>query len=491
MNEKILAVLAFDKAQLFYAMPEIFLFCSIIFILLISLFLGRKFKQVPYYLAQLILVITIVLAWQLLDAGRVIIFSHSFILDYFSGVLKIAICVFSMATLLYSRHYITEHKLFKSEYFILFLFSVFGMMVLASGYSLLTIYIGLEILTISFYTLIAFANSRTASIEAALKFFVLASIASAILLYGMSMIYGISGSINITDIATFAGDTDELSTRELLVLNFGLVFVIIGVAFKFGAVPFHMWLPDVYEGAPTSVTMFLATAPKIASLVMLVRLLVDALGGLINYWGDMMIFLALSSIILGSLVAIRQHNLKRMLAYSTIAHIGFILLGFVGGVFSSYAAAIFYTLVYVLTNLLAFGLIIAFNRQGFEADEIVDYKGLAKSHPWYALMMLVVMLSMAGIPPFVGFYAKFFILQEIIGQGYIRSAIIAVIFTVISAYYYLNVCRVMYFENQEGKSLTLSAPMDIRMALTVNVILIIIISLLPNNLVLLSQSLLL
>lgn len=489
MNEKVLVALAFDKAQMVFIAPEVFLLASIIVILLLGLFYKGKAQHLPYYLSQFSLLITMVLSWRLLGEPSRVIFSDSFVLDYFSGVLKIAIYLTSMVALLYSRHYLVVHKLLKFEYFVLFLFSVFGMVVLASGYSLITIYLGLEILTISFYTLVAFATKRANSIEAALKFFVLAAIASAILLYGMSMIYGISGSINISEIAAFSANTSALTAQELLVLNFGLVFIVIGIAFKFGAVPFHLWVPDVYQGAPTSVTMFLSTAPKIAALVLLVRLLVDALGGLVNYWDDMVLFLALGSIMLGSLMAIRQDNIKRLLAYSTISHIGFILLGFATGVVVSYAAAIFYTLSYVVTGLLAFGIIIAFNKSGFEADKISNYQGLAKTHPLYALMMLIVLLSMIGVPPLIGFYAKFFILQEVVGQGYLKSAVIAVIFAVISAYYYLNICRIMYFQTNT-KPLTLTANIDMRLLLSVNILLILAISLLPGWLIGLSQSLL-
>ena len=491
MNDKILQALSFDNQQLIYVMPELFLLSSIMVILLIHLFSASAFSRTIYYLSQLSLLITAILSWRLLDQGTVIIFSDSFILDYLSGVLKIAIYLFSMVVLVYSRHYLSQHNLLKGEYFVLFLLAIFGMMVLVSGYSLLTMYIGLEILTISFYTLIAFATHRLQATEAALKFFVLAAIASAILLYGMSMIYGISGSINIGEIAQFTANTSQLAARELLVLNFGLVFIVIGLAFKFGAVPFHMWVPDVYQGAPTSVTLFLSTAPKIASLVMLIRLLVEALGGLVAYWHDIILFMSIASIALGSLVAIAQTNLKRMLAYSTISHVGFILLGFGTGVFESYSAAIFYTLSYVLMSLLAFGLMIAFNSKNFEADNIIHYKGLAKSHPWYALMMLMVMLSMAGIPPFIGFYAKLFILQELVGQGYVWLAIIAVVFAVISAYYYLNVCRMMYFvtQDKDKPTLTLTARIDMRLILGFNALLILIFGLYPDYFIGLSQSL--
>jgi NADH-quinone oxidoreductase subunit N len=352
------------------------------------------------------------------------------------------------------------------------------MMVMVSAHSMLTIYLGLEIMSLSLYTLIAIARDRAVAVEAALKYFVLGAIASGLLLYGMSMIYGITGSLDIGQIAAFATATN-LNSEQVLILNFGLVFLVIGVAFKFGAVPFHMWVPDVYQGAPTSVTMFLSTVPKIAATAMLVRLLIDGLGALQAYWADLFMILAILSIGLGSLVALMQTNIKRLLAYSTISHIGFILLGFLTGVVEGYGAAAFYVLAYVLMSLTAFGIIIVLNKQGFEADQIVDFKGLSKHSPWFALLMLFVMLSMAGVPPFIGFYSKLFILQQVISAGYVYLAVAAVVFAVISAYYYLQIIKTMYFDDAE-KEITLSAPIDMRIILSINGALILVLGLMPS-----------
>jgi NADH-quinone oxidoreductase subunit N len=294
----------------------------------------------------------------------------------------------------------------------------------------------------------------------------------------MSMIYGISGSINVADIATFAANA-TLASREMLILNFGLVFLVIGIAFKLGAVPFHMWVPDVYQGAPTSVTMFLSTVPKIAAVAMLVRILVDGMGAMHEYWSDLFMVLALLSIALGSVVALMQTNIKRMLAYSTISHVGFILLGFVTGVVEGYGAAVFYVLVYILMSMAAFGMIILLNKQGFEADKISDFKGLSKHSPWFALMMLAIMLSMAGVPPFIGFYAKLFILQQVISAGFITIAVIAVVFAVISSYYYLQVVKSMYFEDSNNE-ITITAPMDMKLILSINAVLILVVGLFPD-----------
>ncbi len=468
----------FDTASLLVALPEIFLLSAIVVVLLLDLFLTKEFKQITYYLTQISLFITGLLAFNLISHPETIIFGNSFVLDDMASVFKVFMMGSAMVAMVYSRHYLTQHDLFRGEYFVLVLLSILGMMVMVSGYSLLTLYLGLEILSLSLYTLIAIARKRSGAIEAALKYFVLGAIASGLLLYGMSMIYGISGSLNISEISAFASNAN-LASRETLIINFGLVFLVIGIAFKLGAVPFHMWVPDVYQGSPTSVTMFISTVPKIAAVAMLVRLLVDGLGSMHAYWSDLFMILALLSIALGSVVALMQTNIKRMLAYSTISHIGFVMLGFVTGVISGYGAATFYILVYVLMSLAAFGVIILLNKKGFEAEEISDYKGLSKSSPWFALMMLVVMLSMAGVPPFIGFYSKFFILQQVISAGFVTVAIIAVVFAVISAYYYLQIIKSMYFNDAE-QELTITAPMDIKLVLSINTTLILVVGLFPD-----------
>jgi len=468
----------FDTASLLVALPEIFLLSAIVVVLLLDLFLTKEFKQVTYYLTQISLFITGLLAFNLIGHPETIIFGNSFVLDDMASVFKVFMMGSAMVAMVYSRHYLTQHDLFRGEYFVLVLLSILGMMVMVSGYSLLTLYLGLEILSLSLYTLIAIARKRSGAIEAALKYFVLGAIASGLLLYGMSMIYGISGSLNISEISAFASNAN-LASRETLIINFGLVFLVIGIAFKLGAVPFHMWVPDVYQGSPTSVTMFISTVPKIAAVAMLVRLLVDGLGSMHAYWSDLFMILALLSIALGSVVALMQTNIKRMLAYSTISHVGFVMLGFVTGVITGYGAATFYILVYVLMSLAAFGVIILLNKKGFEAEEISDYKGLSKSSPWFALMMLVVMLSMAGVPPFIGFYSKFFILQQVISAGFVTVAIIAVVFAVISAYYYLQIIKSMYFNDAE-QELTITAPMDIKLVLSINATLILVVGLFPD-----------
>lgn len=468
----------FDTSSLLIALPEIFLLSAIVVVLLIDLFLTKPFKQVTYYLTQLSLLITGILAFNLIGHVESVIFSNSFVLDDMASIFKVFMMGATMVAMVYSRHYLQQHNLFRGEYFILTMLSVLGMMVMISGYSLLTLYLGLEILSLSLYALIAMARSRAYAIEAALKYFVLGAIASSILLYGISMIYGISGSLNISEIAAFATSAN-LSSREVLIINFGLVFLVISIAFKLGAVPFHMWVPDVYQGAPTCTTMFVSTVPKIATVAMLIRILIDGLGAMHPYWSDLFIALALLSIAIGSVVALMQTNIKRLFAYSTISHIGFVLLGFMTGVISGYAAAVFYILVYVLMSLAGFGVIILLNKNGFEADKISDYKGLNKHSAWFALMMLIVMLSMAGVPPFIGFYAKFFILQQVLSAGFVTIAIITVVFAVVSAYYYLQIIKSMYF-NDADKPITITAPIDVKLILSINALLILVVGLFPD-----------
>lgn len=476
----------FNVAELLFALPELFLLFAISLILLFDLFVSQRLKQFTYYLTQFALLITGFLAFNLIGENATI-FSGTFVLDSLGSTFKVFILGFAIIALVYTRHYLKAHELLRNEYFILAMMSILGMMVMVSGHSLLTLYLGLEIMSLSLYALIATARDRASAIEAALKYFVLGAIASGLLLYGMSMIYGISGSLDISQISSFAS-ASTLGSQQTLILNFGLVFLVIGIAFKLGAVPFHMWVPDVYQGSPTSVTMFLSTVPKIAAIALLIRLLIDGLGELQHYWADLFMILAVLSIAIGSLVALTQTNIKRMLAYSTISHIGFVLLGFVTGVVDGYGAAVFYVLAYILMSLAAFGSIIVLNRKGFEADQISDFQGLSKHSPWFALIMLVVMLSMAGVPPFIGFYSKLFILQQVVAEGYVILAITAVIFAVISAYYYLQIIKTMYFDDVD-KEILVSAPLDMKVVLSINGILILVVGLMPSFWMELSVSL--
>jgi NADH-quinone oxidoreductase subunit N len=362
-----------------------------------------------------------------------------------ASVFKVFIMGSAMVAMVYTRHYLIQHSLFRGEYFVIVLLAVLGMMVMVSGSSMLTLYLGLEILSLSLYTLIAIARDRSVAVEAALKYFVLGAIASGLLLYGISMVYGISGSIVISEIATFASNS-SIDSRETLILNFGLVFLVIGVAFKLGAVPFHMWVPDVYEGSPTCVAMLISNVPKIAGFALAIRLLVEAMPGLALQWHEIFILVAILSMAIGNIVAIAQTNLKRMLAYSSIAHMGYMILGLACATPDGDAAAMFYIVSYSVMTVAAFGLITLVSRQGFEAENIDDFSGLNSRNPWLAFLMLLVMFSLAGIPPIVGFIAKLGILEALIQVHLTWLAVVALLFAIIGAYYYLRVVKVMYFE---------------------------------------------
>jgi NADH-quinone oxidoreductase subunit N len=351
-----------------------------------------------------------------------------------------------------------------------------------SAHSLLTIYLGLELLSLSLYAMVAFNRDSYPCSEAAMKYFVLGALASGMLLYGMSILYGMTGTLDIELIA------NTLAQQESNVaLVFAVTFIVVGLAFKLGAVPFHMWVPDVYHGAPTPVTLYIGSAPKIAAFAMVMRLLVDSLGSLQADWQGMLVILAVLSLAIGNVVAIAQTNLKRMLAYSTISHVGFLLLGILSGTQQGYAASMFYIITYALMSAGAFGMIILLSRAGFEADEITDFKGLNQRNPWFALMMLILMFSMAGVPPTVGFYAKLSVLQAVIGIDMVWLAAVAVFFSVIGAFYYIRLVKVMYFDEAED-SQPLAPYFDLRFVLSANGLAVLILGLFPGSLMLMCQS---
>jgi NADH-quinone oxidoreductase subunit N len=351
------------------------------------------------------------------------------------------------------------------------------MMIMVSAHSLLSVYLGLELLSLSLYALVATDRDSPVASEAAMKYFVLGSLASGMLLYGISMIYGATGSV---DLQMVADAVARLGTDNL-VLVFGLVFLVVGLSFKLGAVPFHMWLPDVYQGAPTPVTLFIGSAPKLAAFALVMRILVDGLGALQGDWQGMLIILAAASMALGNLVAIAQTNIKRMLAYSTISHVGFLLLGILAATPEGYAAAMFYTIVYVLMAVGAFGVIIMLSRAGFEAENIDDFKGLNDRSPWLAFLMMMIMMSMAGVPFLVGFYAKWVVLQAIVNIGLVWLAILGVVFSVIGAFYYLRVVKCMYFDKAE-QSEPIQLSLDTEIAISANGLLLVALGLYPTAL---------
>ena len=459
------------------AVPEMFLLAATCAILLIDLFLSDRQRQLTYFLSIATLAGTAALVASLPD-GRHVGFSGMFVVDGVAKLLKLVACGTVAATFLYSRDYLIQRGLFKGEYFVLALFATLGIFVLTSAGSLLTLYIGIELLGLSQYALVAFDRDSPVAAEAAMKYFVLGAIASGSLLYGISMLYGVTGTF---DLAALASRVDGGAANHIGLL-FGLAFLLVGIGFKFGAVPFHMWIPDVYHGAPTSVTMFLSAAPKLGYFALALRVLAEGLGGAVAAWQEMLVVLAVLSIAVGNVVAVAQTNLKRMLAYSTIANVGFILLGILAGTPLGYRAALFYTISYALMALGSFAMIVLLSRQGFEADRIEDFRGLAQRHPWFAWMMLFLMVSTAGVPPFVGFFAKLYVIQAVLDVGLNWLAVAAVLFSVVGAFYYLRIVRVMFFEPAvEGTSLT--AGPALRFLLSLNALAVLALGIFNNSLV--------
>jgi len=433
-------------------LPEIFLLTAVSAILVIDLFLPAAKRMATYWLTQGALLVTAVLVFLVTSTsvGSVVLFDGLVVIDELSGLLKILICILLSVGISYSRDYLAQRDIFKGEYFSLTLFAALGMLVMVSANHLLTLYLGLELLSLSLYALVAFNRDSKDSSEAAIKYFVLGAIASGMLLYGMSMIYGSTGQLNIEYIV----NSISAGNADMDLLRFGLVFVVVGVGFKLGAVPFHMWVPDVYQGAPTSVTLIIGSAPKLAAFAFVVRLLFETLGAaaLQLDWSPMLAILAAASLILGNLVAIAQTNLKRMLAYSTISHMGFLVLGFMTGTEQGVSAALFYVVTYAFMVVAGFGLMLLLSKRGFESDRLEDFRGLSRTHPWFAFLFLLIMFSMAGIPPMVGFWAKLFILQSIIEQGFVGLALLAVVFSLIGAFYYLRVIKLMYFDEPSAST---------------------------------------
>jgi len=463
--------------NLVIAYPEIFVVCMACLVLVVDLYLSDDSRIVTYLLSQATLLGAAILTVSLHGSASEMTFNGMFISDDMSDVLKVFIYLITAVVFLYSREYLYVRDQLKGEFFILGLFAVTGMMVMVSAYSLLTLYLGLELLSLCLYAMVALHRDSIPASEAAMKYFVLGAIASGMLLYGMSMIYGATGSLGITEV----GNAVRQSASNDIVLLFGLTFVVVALAFKLGAVPFHMWLPDVYHGAPTPVTLFITAAPKVAAFAMVIRLLTDGLGGLHLQWQEMLIVLSVLSITIGNVVAIAQTNIKRMLAYSTISHVGFLLLGILAGTPAGNAASMFYVLAYAIMSLAAFGMIMLLSRTGFEADQLEDFKGLNERSPWFAFVMLVVMFSMAGVPPTVGFYAKLAVLQAVIDVGMVWLAVFAVLFSVVGAFYYLRVVKFMYFDRADDDT-PLAANTDMRAAMSVNGLIVLALGIYPSAL---------
>ena len=521
------------------AAAEIFLLGMACIVLVVDVYLPERFRRFTYQLSQASLAGAALLVLATFPETRATTFEGAFVADPMAAVLKVFILVVSGFGLFYSRVHLEARRLMRGEYFVLGLFAVLGMLVLVSAGSFLTLYLGLELLSLSLYAMVALDRESRLASEAAMKYFVLGALASGMLLYGISMIYGSTGSLGFGAVAEsvgaaattvagggvgsgagaggeavagsgaavgsgsgvadgsaaavgsgVAGGTGASGAGEAaattgsgmrLTLVLGLVFVVVGVAFKLGAVPFHMWVPDVYEGAATPVTLFIGTAPKIAAFGMLMRALVEGLGALQADWSQMLVVLAVLSMGAGNVIALAQSNIKRMLAYSTIAHVGFIFVGVVSGTAAGYAASMFYVLTYALMALGGFAMVIWLGSAGEEAERLDDFRGLNERNPWFAFMMLIVMLSMAGMPPFVGFWAKWSVLREVVAADMTWLAVVAVLFSVVGLFYYLRVVRLMYFDPPEEKG-PVSSLADMRVVVSVNALAILALGVYPGAL---------
>jgi NADH-quinone oxidoreductase subunit N len=473
--------------------PEIFLLIAASAILLIDMFLPDAKRVITYLLSLLTLVVCAVLTFPSYIGGETVYtFSNMFVSDPLSGILKLFSYLAIGLTLIYGRQYNNDRAIVSGghlggEFYVLALFSLLGQMVMISANSFLSMYLGLELMSLSLYALVAMRRDHAGATEAAMKYFVLGALASGFLLYGISMLYGATGSLELNEVfhAIASGAVDHN------VLVFGIVFVVAGLAFKLGAVPFHMWVPDVYQGAPTPMTLLIGGAPKLAAFAMTFRLLVEGMLPLAIDWQQMLMVLAVLSIVIGNVTAIAQTNIKRMLAYSTISHMGFMLLGMLSGIsnnmlnvpiaVNAYSASLFYSITYVLTTLGTFGVILLMSRSGFEAENLEDFKGLNQRSPWFAAVMLILMFSLAGIPPMVGFYAKLSVLQAVIGTHQYWLAVAAVLFSLVGAFYYLRVVKLMYFD-EPADSGKITAGVDVRVVLSFNGIAALALGLWPGHL---------
>ncbi len=465
------------KPLLLPVLPEAILLGAACVVLLVDLVLPAARRHVSFWLAQLALLVTALAIAVTGELEPVRALGGLVVDDMLSDVLKLVSAVAISVMLFYSRGYLAARGLFRGEILVLTLISLLGMMVMISAASFLTLYLGLELLALCLYTMVAMHRTSNAASEAAMKYFVLGALASGMLLYGMSMIYGATGSLDIFVIArkVLAG------SAQGGILVFGLIFVVSGIAFKLGVVPYHMWVPDVYHGAPTAVTLLIGTAPKLAAFAFTLRLLAVALAGLEFDWQGMLVVLSLLSMILGNVVAIAQTNIKRMLAYSTIANMGYMLLGFLAANLAGYGAAMFYVVAYVVSSLASFGMVMLLSREGFEADRIDDFRGLNQRSPWWAFVMLLVMFSLAGIPPTLGFYAKFAVIEAAVGAGFIWLAVVAVLASLVGAFYYLRIVKVMYFDDAVDTA-PVVARGDNRALLSANGLALLLLGVLPQPL---------
>ena len=469
--------IGFQIPDLGVAAPEIFLLIAGCAVLMVDLFLSDRTRWVGYLLTLASIAVTAYLVASG-SGATTYTFSDMFVRDPMADVLKFFVCVAVGAILIYGRAYVGARGMYRGELFVLALFATLGMMVMISASHLLMLYLGLELLSLSLYSMVALQRDSRPAVEAAMKYFILGALASGLLLYGMSMIYGATGTMQLGQIASAIAGSDN---PKVWVLGLGVAFIVAGAGFKLGVVPFHMWVPDVYHGAPTAVTLFIGSAPKLAAFALLMRLLVTGLESMVTDWQQMLWLLSVLSLVIGNLTAIVQTNIKRMLAYSTISHMGFVLLGVLAGDLNGYGSAMFYVVTYVLMSLAAFGMILLLSREGFEADMLDDFKGLNQRSPWYAFLMLLTMFAMTGLPPTVGFYAKLSVLQAAFAAGYPGTAVLAVILSLVGAFYYLRIVKLMYFDAPQDVT-PLRPQADMRLVLSANGLAILALGVLPQPL---------
>ena len=473
------------------ALPEVVLLVGACALMIVDLYVKHEGKRVTTTLAQLVLALCAASTLFVLAASggsKYYLFNGLFVADVMSHLLKLVSYLAVSAALVYSRQWLLDRGLLRGEFLTLLLFSLLGMMIMMSANSFLTLYLGLELMSLCLYALVALNRDSAFSTEAAMKYFVLGALSSGLLLYGMSMIYGATGTLTITDVAQKVAQLVSNSRdRDLLV--FGLVFVVSGLAFKLGVVPFHMWIPDVYHGAPTPVTLVISSGPKLAAFAIAVRMLVNGLPALAADWQQMLALLAILSIAVGNITAIAQSNLKRMLAYSAIAHMGFMLLGLLSGLVDgnwlnrndAYSASLFYMIVYAIMTVGAFGMMLYLSRAGLECENLEDMRGLNRRSPWYAFLMLLIMFSLAGIPPTAGFYAKLAVFQAAVAAGYLWLAVGAVLLSLVGAFYYLRVVKLMYFDDPKDTTPLPSHP-EMRRLLSANGLALLVLGILPQPL---------
>ena len=481
-----------NNLNLIAASPEIFMAIAIVVVLIADLFVTGKERTVTYVLSLAALAGCAVFTMADYNSGATTYaFNNMYVSDPLANLLKLFVYLSVAVTLVYSRGYVNDRAMvgqgmLGGEFYMLALFAALGQMIMISANNMLIVYLGLELNSLALYALVALRRDHSVSTEAAMKYFILGALASGFLLYGISMFYGATGTLDLTGIA----EATSAEGVDRLILVFGLVFIVAGLAFKLGAVPFHMWVPDVYQGAPTAVTLLLGAAPKLAIFAIVVRILIEGVPVMAFDWQQMLMVLAVLSMAIGNITAIAQTNVKRMLAYSTISQIGFMLLGLLAGVFdgsdatdaaNAYGASLFYMVTYVLTTLGSFGVIMLLARAGFEAENLDDFKGLNQRSPWFAAVMMILLLSLAGVPPMVGFYAKLSVLQAVMAAGHLWLAILAVLFSLIGAYYYLRVIKMMYFDDPVDQA-TINVKTDMQVTLSANGVAVIALGILPGAL---------